>query len=49
MGLSEQDIDEFIQLYREDRGEDISREKAREEASRLFLLFGAIYRPIPKG
>ncbi len=48
MSLTESDIDEFIQLVKEETGKDITLEEARDEANRMLSLFKAIYRPIPK-
>ena len=47
MSLTDSDIDEFIQLVKEEAGKDITRAEAYDEANRLLGFFRAIYRPIP--
>jgi len=46
--VSEKALQEFKKLWREEFGEDISDEKALEEATALLTMFDVIYRPIPK-
>jgi hypothetical protein len=46
--VSEKALQEFKNIWREEFGEDISDEKALEEATALLTMFDAIYRPIPK-
>lgn len=44
MQLTDQDIREFQQAWREDFNEEISVERARKEASLLLELYFMIYR-----
>jgi hypothetical protein len=46
--VSEKALQEFKTIWREEFGEDISDEKALEEATALLTMFDAIYRPIRK-
>lgn len=46
--LSDKALAEFKAIWREQFNEDISDEKAAEEAINLLTLFDAIYRPIKK-
>jgi len=46
--VSEKALQEFKNIWREEFGEDISDEKALEEAVSLLTLFDTVYRPIPK-
>ena len=46
--VSEKALQEFKMVWREEFGEDISDEKALEEATALLTMFDAIYRPIRK-
>jgi hypothetical protein len=46
--LSEQAIKDFKAIWKKNFGEDISDEKATEEALNLLNLFNIIYRPMPK-
>lgn len=46
--LSEQALQEFKRIWKEERGEEISDELAMEEATQLLTLFDAIYKPIKK-
>lgn len=46
--VSEQALREFKRLWREEFGEELSDEKALEEATALLTMFDAIYRPIKK-
>jgi hypothetical protein len=46
--VSEKALQEFKNIWREEFGEEISDEKALEEATALLTLFDAVYRPIPK-
>jgi len=46
--VSEKALSEFKKIWREEFGEDISDEKALEEATALLTMFDAIYRPIRK-
>lgn len=46
--ISEQALKEFKQIWKEEKGEDISDEFAMEEAVNLLTIFNATYRPIRK-
>lgn len=46
--ISDTALQEFIALWREEFGEEISEEKAMEIAPKLLNLFDHIYRPIKK-
>lgn len=46
--LSDKALEEFKQIWREQFKEDISDEKAAEEAINLLTMMDAIYRPIKK-
>ena len=46
--LSKQALETFKKIWREEKGEDISDEKAAEEGINLLTLFNVIYRPIKK-
>ena len=46
--LPEQAIIDFKAIWKKNFGEDISDEKATEEALNLLNLFNIIYRPMPK-
>jgi hypothetical protein len=46
--VSEKALQEFKKIWREEFGEDISDEKALEEATALLTMFDAIYKPIRK-
>jgi hypothetical protein len=46
MILSEEAAWEFQKLYREEYGEDISLDEARDEASHLLDLFRLLVRPL---
>jgi hypothetical protein len=48
MEISEEALKEFIEIYEEEFGEDITDREAREIAQRLIGLLLLIYRPIPK-
>jgi len=47
MELSDADIDEFMLIYKEEIGKDISRSDAYELAYRFLAGFKAAYKPIP--
>jgi len=47
MQHGDEDINEFMALYRTEFGKDISREDAFEMATRLINLYLIIYRPLP--
>lgn len=44
--LSDEQIKKFQALYKEQFGEDISREEAYEQGIKLIRLFELIYKPI---
>jgi len=44
--LSDEQIKKFQALYKEQFGEDISREEAYEQGAKLIRLFELIYKPI---
>jgi hypothetical protein len=46
--ISKEALEEFKQIWREEKGEEISDEFAMEEATNLLTLYNAIYRPIKK-
>jgi len=46
--ISEQALKEFKQIWKEERGEDISDEFALEEAINLLTLYNKIYKPIKR-
>jgi len=46
--LPKQAIIDFKAIWKKNFGEDISDEKATEEALNLLNLFNIIYRPMPK-
>ncbi len=46
--LSKQALEDFKAIWRKNFNEDISDEKATEEAINLLNLFNVIYRPMPK-
>jgi hypothetical protein len=46
--LSDKALEEFKKIWREEKGEDISDEKAAEEAINLLTLMDAVYKPIKK-
>ena len=47
MLLNDETCEEFRQVYKEDTGEDITIEEAREIASRLLELCRLLARPLP--
>lgn len=47
MLLTNEDCEEFRKVYKEDTGEDITIEQAREIASRLLELYRLLARPLP--
>ncbi|MDD2785995.1 MAG: hypothetical protein PHS79_03825 [Patescibacteria group bacterium] len=46
--ISNEALQEFKKIWREQFGEDITDAKALEEGINLLTLFNAIYRPIKK-
>lgn len=47
MRITDEALDEFIELYKEEFGEEISRSEASEMAFRLVTLYGALVRGLP--
>lgn len=47
MRIPDQALDEFIEIYKEEFGEDISRREAGEVASRLLALYELLARKLP--
>lgn len=48
MAITEEDIKKFQELYKMEKGEEISTEEARECATNLVNLLRIIYKPMPK-
>lgn len=46
--LSKLAIEEYQKIFKEEFGEEISDEEAREQGERLIQLFKVIYKPIPE-
>ena len=46
MRISDQALDEFIELYREEFEEEIGRSEASEMASRVVRLYETLARPL---
>jgi hypothetical protein len=46
--LSDKALQEFKQIYREEKGAELSDEEAMEEAIALLTLYNTVYRPIKK-
>lgn len=47
MQITDDDLNEFMALYRAEFGREISRQDALEMATRLINLYVTIYRPLP--
>lgn len=47
MQISDDDLNEFMALYRTEFGKEISRQDALEVTTRLINLYLIIYRPLP--
>jgi hypothetical protein len=47
MQISEEAIEEFVLIYKEEYGEDISRAEASEMAHRLLTLYELLAQPVP--
>ena len=47
MDISDEDVKEFQQLYKQEFDEDISYDEARERFSELLTLYQILLRPIP--
>ena len=45
MRISDQKISEFQELYKNNFGEDISTDKAREMGTKLITLLEVVYKP----
>lgn len=48
MELSEEDITEFQEIYKEEFGEEISREESYNKAIRMLRLLEVVYKPSTK-
>jgi len=48
MHLSDQDIREFQELWRQQFEESLTEDKAREEAMQLLELYALLARPLPR-
>ena len=48
MTLSDQDIDEFIEIFAKEYGERLTREEARPIATNVVTLYRLIMRPLQK-
>lgn len=46
--LSDEAIKEFMNLYKKEYREELTKEKARDMGERLIWLVKAVYKPIPK-
>jgi hypothetical protein len=46
--LSHKAIDDFKSIYKQEFGESISNQEAKEKGEKLLRLFSIIYKPIPK-
>lgn len=47
MQLSDEEVQEFIELYRKETGKTLSLKEAREAASNLLELYLLLSRPLP--
>lgn len=47
--LSKQALEDFKEIWRKEFNEEISDQKATEQAINLLTLMDAVYRPIRKG
>lgn len=47
MRIPDEELDEFIEIYKEELSEDISRAEATEMASRLLTLYQLLSRKLP--
>ena len=47
MKIDDEDIDEFIEIIKKERGVTLSRDAARMHATRLLELYDLIFRPLP--
>ena len=48
MQLQEEDIREFVQLWKEEFDEALSMEQARQHASGLMELYALLAKPLPQ-
>lgn len=48
MHISQKQVDQYKALCKELKGVELSDQTARDEATRLAILFKAIYRPVTK-
>lgn len=48
MQISDEAIKEYIQIYKDDFGEELSMEQAREIGTRLVELYLVLSRPLPQ-
>jgi hypothetical protein len=48
MQLSEEELDEFIQIYKKEYGEDISHAEGRKITFRLLTLYELLARKVPE-
>jgi hypothetical protein len=48
MLLRDEDLEQFIAAHKDDTGENLSMEEAREIAGRLLELYRLLARPLPK-
>jgi len=46
--LSQQAISEYMTIYKQQFGEEITQDEANRQGSKLLRLMRLIYRPIPK-
>jgi len=47
--ISKEELEEFKKIYKEELGEELSDEEAREIAQSLLGFTALVYRPIPDG
>jgi hypothetical protein len=47
IGVSDEALDEFIAIYKDEFGEDVSRAEASEMASNLLMFYGLLARKLP--
>lgn len=48
MNVTEEDIQKFQSIYKQELGKEITKEEAYEKAIKLLLLLKLVYRPITK-
>ncbi len=49
MRISDEALDQFIEIYKEEFGEEMARAEAAEMATRLVALYKLLARPLPGG